>query len=343
MDQREGAAEDAVVREHLETLLATFRAQHGMREKKGGPAVFHEGRAPSPSDVAVVAAQVETRMRRWLRRRGLVDERKAEDRSNEAPALSPMEACMQASLFSGELLRVEEKERPPEEPEAGEARFWAQKKSPWSAEVGGFNVHAGVTIRAGDRAGLEHLLRYAARGPVALSRLSRLADGRVGYRLRKPRKNGATHLVMTPVELLAKIASVVPPPKRPLLRLSGVLGPGSSWRASVVPHRGLRCAHGTPALPRSKPALPAGAATDKELPVLAGGSAPGPKPGALVPAVAAGKPALPAGADPGAGSHEKEKEPSPSPSPSTGLGSGVVPAQGARIDWASLLKRVFLE
>jgi len=77
---------------------------------------------------------------------------------------------------------------------------------------------------------------------------SRLADGRVGYRLRKPRKNGATHLVLTPVELIAKIASVVPPPKRPLLRLSGVLGPGSSWRASVVPHPGLRCAHGTPAV-----------------------------------------------------------------------------------------------
>jgi hypothetical protein len=32
---------------------------------------------------------------------------------------------------------------------------------------------------------------------VALSRLSRLADGRVGYRLREPRKNGSTHLVMT--------------------------------------------------------------------------------------------------------------------------------------------------
>jgi len=163
-------------------------------------------------------------------------------------------------------------------------------------------------IRAGDRAGLEHLLRYAARGPVALSRLSRLADGRVGYRLRKPRKNGATHLVLTPVEMLAKIASVVPPPKRPLLRLSGVLGPGSSWRASVVPRRGLRHAHGTPALPGNKPALPAGAATDKALPVLAGGSAPGLKTGALAPAVAADKPALPAGAGPGAGSHEKEKQ-----------------------------------
>jgi hypothetical protein len=84
---------------------------------------FHEGRAPSTSHVAAVAVQVEKRMRRWLRRRGLVDERKAEDRSNEAPALSPLEACMQASLFAGEFLRVEEKERPPEEPEASEARL----------------------------------------------------------------------------------------------------------------------------------------------------------------------------------------------------------------------------
>jgi hypothetical protein len=38
-----------------------------------------------------------------------------------------MEACMQASLFAGECLRMEEKERPPEDPEAGEAsdgRAW---------------------------------------------------------------------------------------------------------------------------------------------------------------------------------------------------------------------------
>jgi hypothetical protein len=79
----------------------------------------------------------------------------------------------------------------------------------------------------------------------------------------------------------------VPPPNRPPLRPSGVPGPGSSWRASIAPHRGLRCAHETPAPPGNKPALPAGAATDKELPVLVGGAASGPKTGALVPAVAA--------------------------------------------------------
>ena len=78
--------------------------------------------------------------------------------------------------------------------------------------------------RAGDRRGVEHLCRYAARAPVALERLSQLEDGRIAYRRRLVRKNGATHLVMTPMELLAKIASLVPPPRYPLLRLSGVLG-----------------------------------------------------------------------------------------------------------------------
>ena len=45
-------------------------------------------------------------MRRWLRRRGLLDERAAEDRSNEAPELSPLEACMQMSLFGSTYVRL---------------------------------------------------------------------------------------------------------------------------------------------------------------------------------------------------------------------------------------------
>jgi hypothetical protein len=36
--------------------------------------------------------------------------------------------------------------------------------------VGGFEVHAGVTIRAGDRAGLEQLCRYTARETAAATR-----------------------------------------------------------------------------------------------------------------------------------------------------------------------------
>lgn len=343
--QRFNATLQSYVHFHVVALDGVFT-----REAKGGPAVFHEGRAPSTIDVAAVAGRVEKRMRRWLRRRGLLDERPAEDRSNEAPVLSPMEACMQASLFAGEFAHVREGAPQPDEHEVDEARFRGLTKSPWSAAVGGFDVHAGVTIRAGDRAGLEQLCRYAARAPVALGRLSMLAEGRVAYRLRKPRKNGATHLVMTPVELLAKIASVVPPPRRPLLRLSGVLGPKSSWRASVVPGGAHAARHGHADRGAAMPfgvndttglahagdaAATCASAEDKAKPVHAGNAA-ATGGGGTVGAHAGGDVAMTGGEDktkpaPGRASARSER------------GKGVVRPQGVRIDWASLLKRVFLE
>ena len=71
-----------------------------------GAVVFRQGPAPTRADIAAVAARVEKRMTRWLRRRGLVDERAAEDRSNEAPELSPLEACMQLSLVDSTFLHL---------------------------------------------------------------------------------------------------------------------------------------------------------------------------------------------------------------------------------------------
>ena len=69
------------------------------RADDAGAVVFREGPAPTRADIADVAARVEKRMRRWLRRRALLDERAAEDRSNDAPERSPLEACMQLSFF----------------------------------------------------------------------------------------------------------------------------------------------------------------------------------------------------------------------------------------------------
>jgi len=40
---------------------------------------------------------------------------------------------------------------------------------------------------------------------------------------------------MTPVECLARLAAMVPPPRYPLLRLHGVLGPRHRWRGRIVP------------------------------------------------------------------------------------------------------------
>jgi hypothetical protein len=99
----------------------------------------------------------------------------------------------------------------------GVIRRRPRTKSPRSATAQGFDLHAGVTVRAGDREALERLCRYGARPCFSLERLSvgaRLADGRVAYRLRKRRRNGATHLVMMPVHFSSRAMEPQNVPRR---------------------------------------------------------------------------------------------------------------------------------
>ena len=46
-----------------------------------------------------------------------------------------------------------------------------------------------------------------------------------------------THLVMTPVQCLARIAALIPPPRFPLQRFSGVFAPRSPLRAAAGAER----------------------------------------------------------------------------------------------------------
>jgi hypothetical protein len=105
---------------------------------------------------------------------------------------------------------------------------------PFVAEHEGYNLHAGVHIGAGDDLGRERLLRYGARPLLALDRLRRLRDGRIAYRTKYARTR-SKHRVMTPLELLARLAALISPPRFPLIRFHGVLGPRSSSRTDVVP------------------------------------------------------------------------------------------------------------
>jgi hypothetical protein len=98
-----------------------------------------------------------------------------------------------------------------------------------------FDVHAGVRIAAGDALGRERLCRYGARPALALDRLLRLRDGRIAYRVKYARRGRAKCRLMTPTECLARLAALVPPPRLPLVRYHGVLGPNSPWRKDVVP------------------------------------------------------------------------------------------------------------
>jgi len=75
------------------------------------------------------------------------------------------------------------------------------------SSVAGVNLHANVCVPANDRRRLERLCRYVARPPIATERLEQRSDGRLLYRLKHRWRDGTTHMVFTPMELMEKVAS----------------------------------------------------------------------------------------------------------------------------------------
>ncbi|XXX36671.1 transposase [Sorangium sp. So ce117] len=84
----------------------------------------------------------------------------------------------------------------------------------------------------GRRPARERLVRYCSRPAFALDRIELLPDGRIAYLLKTPRR-GRTLRVMNPMEFMARLAALIPPPKIPLVRYHGVFAPRSSWRCAA--------------------------------------------------------------------------------------------------------------
>ncbi len=99
---------------------------------------------------------------------------------------------------------------------------------------GGFSVDASVRIEGRDRQALERLLRYCARPPFALERIEALDSHRLIYHLSKATQDGRTQLILSPLELIALIAALVPPPRSHRHRNSGVLAPNAPLRTAVT-------------------------------------------------------------------------------------------------------------
>lgn len=102
-------------------------------------------------------------------------------------------------------------------------------------EHGGvFSLDASVCIQDIDRAGLERLLRYCARPLFALAHLHALDAEHLIYHNPKPRSDSPRNLALTPLELIDKIAALIPPPRAYRHRYYGVLAPNSPMRAAVT-------------------------------------------------------------------------------------------------------------
>ena len=101
----------------------------------------------------------------------------------------------------------------------------------------GFSLHAEVCCAADQRKKLEHLCRYITRPAIANERLTLNRAGDVVLQLKSPYHDGTTHVVMSPLEFMQRLAALVPRPRLHLIRFHGVLAPearpreGPAWRA----------------------------------------------------------------------------------------------------------------
>ena len=65
---------------------------------------------------------------------------------------------------------------------------------------------------------------------LACERLALTASGQVRYTLKTPYRDGTTHIVLEPLDLMARLAALVPKPRMHLTRYHGVLAPHSQHR-----------------------------------------------------------------------------------------------------------------
>jgi len=104
------------------------------------------------------------------------------------------------------------------------------------ADHQGFSLHAAVRCDADERQRLEQLCRTITRPALANERVQINAAGQVVLKLKTAWRDGTTHIVMSPLEFMQRLAALVPRPRLHLIRFHGVLAPNAKLRALVVPH-----------------------------------------------------------------------------------------------------------
>ena len=178
---------------------------------------------PEPADEALqsVLHKIITRTMKLLTRRGVLVEEEGstymadnDGDSDEARTLRPLQAaaCTYRIAFG---------------PRAGQKVLTLQGvmprekdfKHPLCADIDGFSLHAAVRCAAEDRQALEQLCRYITRPALANERVQTNAAGQVVLKLKTAWRDGTTHLVMSPLEFMQRLAALVPRPRLHLIRL----------------------------------------------------------------------------------------------------------------------------
>ena len=189
-------------------------------------------------DVRWVVGRVWRRSLRLLRERGVLRDDEEEDHQDELlPESRQLELRLMDCSVQGRIaLGVNAGQRV----RAQGRRLRRRSDAPRSRRrmqsfLDGFDLQAAVRVPASDRHRLEHISRYLLRPAIATERLELLDDGIYRYELKRPWSDGTQAFLFEPLELMEKLAALVPIPRANLVRYHGVLAPASTWRAAVVP------------------------------------------------------------------------------------------------------------
>jgi hypothetical protein len=176
--------------------------------------------------VAHVVSRVEQRLTRVLARWRARRQRDSAHDSHDSEDTDILPACAEAPAT--EFVRILSQKEP-------EGRRPTLKKPLCARSPGGLELHAEVTVAAHDRLGLERLCRYLSRPPIPQDRLERRADGKYVLSLKRTWKGGIKGVVFEPLDLIARLAALVPAPYLALRRFHGVFAPHHHLRALIVP------------------------------------------------------------------------------------------------------------
>jgi hypothetical protein len=198
---------------------------------------FVEVGSPTDDEVHALLQSLIARLMKMLTRRGVLVEdmgqtylAEPDDDGEEARTLRPLQAAaVTYRIAFGPRAGQKVLSLRGAMPREGTPR------QPLCADIDGFSLHAGVRVEAHDRKRLEQLCRYITRPALSDERVQLNAAGQVELKLKTPWRDGTTHLVMSPLEFMQRLAALVPRPRLHLIRFHGVLAPNAKLRPVVVP------------------------------------------------------------------------------------------------------------
>jgi Putative transposase/Transposase zinc-binding domain len=252
--QRFGSALNLNVHYHLLFLEGVYLD----RTDQGRPPRFLQGEPPTDTDITAVIQKISRRVIRKLRRLGYLE---ADMEPPVATGYDPLRDTapeLARTMAASVQQRIAGGERAGQQVRRIGAGFGAEGEAPRltgprCASVHGFSLHANTAIPAHRRDQLEQLIRYTARGAVSLERLQADATGELVYTFTHPWSDGTTGIRLSPLELLEKLAALVPLPHVHLVRYGGCLAPHSHLRGAIIPtprQQGLDEPEACPASPR---------------------------------------------------------------------------------------------